>query len=202
MTSAAPQSFRQNRPPARILSYTKRPLSLPARTFERLWEHSRCLSSACIVVGAVTVTLAENFVSPLSESSPSRVSITKKKVSVAARQSVHPSERSPTLPSSSGLCVRQIGNEQQSTVGEVSQPLKVITLARRLVGLDNAVPSLPGSDSWLSKKKQKKNPELVPARLGAVKLHFRCCRNILDRVVNKHASIMSAWITVGLVTRL
>ena len=31
-----------------------------------------------------------------------------------------PSERSPTLPSSSGLCVRQIENEQQSTVGEVS----------------------------------------------------------------------------------
>ena len=46
-----------------------------------------------------------------------RVSIKKKKVSVAARQSVHPSERSPTLPSSSGLCVRQIENEQQSTIG-------------------------------------------------------------------------------------
>ena len=102
---------------------------------------------------------------------------------------VHPdrSERSPTLPSSSGLCVRQIENEQQSTVGEVSQPLKVMALARPLAGPDNAVPSLPGSDSWLSEKKQKKNPKLVPARLGAVKLHFRCCRNILD---------------VGLVTRL
>ena len=61
-----------------------------------------------------------------------------------------------------------------------------MALARRLAGPDNAVPSLPGSDSWLSKKKQK-NPKLVPARLGAVKLHFRCCRNILD---------------VGLVTRL
>ena len=36
-------------------------------------------------------------------------------------------------------------------------------------------------------KRNKKNPKLVPARLGAVKLHFRCCRNILD---------------VGLVTRL
>ena len=97
-----------------------------------------------------------------------------------------PSERSPTLPSNSGVCVRQIENEQQSTVGEVSQPLKVMALARRLAGPDNAVRSLPGSDSWLSKKKQK-NPRLVPARLGAVKLHFRCCRNILD---------------VGLVTRL
>ena len=31
----------------------KRLLSLPARTSERLWEHSCCLSSACIVVGAV-----------------------------------------------------------------------------------------------------------------------------------------------------
>ena len=49
----------------------KRSLSLPARTSECLWEHSRCLPSACIVVGAVTVTPAENFVSPLSESSPS-----------------------------------------------------------------------------------------------------------------------------------
>ena len=49
----------------------KRSLSLPARPSECLWEHSRCLSSACIVVGAVTVTPAENFVSPLSESSPS-----------------------------------------------------------------------------------------------------------------------------------
>ena len=74
---------------------------------------------------------------------------------------VHPSERSPTLPSSSGLCVRQIENEQQSivTVGEVSQPLKVMALASRLAGPDNAVPSLPGSDSWLSKKKQKKKSE-------------------------------------------
>ena len=109
------------------------------------------------------------------------------------RPLVHPSERSPTLPSSSGLCVRQIENEQQWTVGEVSQPLKVMALASRLALPDNAVPSLPGSDSWLSKKKQKKtNPELVPARLGAVKLHFRCCRNILDLVVNKHASITVA----------
>ena len=90
---------------------------------------------------------------------------------------VHPdrSERSPTLPSSSGLCVRQIENEQQSTVGEVSQRLKVMALARRPAGPDNAAPSLPGSDSWLSEKKQTKkkiNPKLVPARLGAVKLRF------------------------------
>ena len=28
------------------------------------WEHSRCLSSACIVLGAVTVTLAEIFCFP------------------------------------------------------------------------------------------------------------------------------------------
>ena len=136
----------------------------------------------------------------LSPLSPSpfllSVSIKKQKVSVAARQSVHPSERSPTLPSSSGLCVRQIENEQLSTVGEVSEPLKVMALASRRAGPDYAVSSLPGSDSWLSKKKQK-NPELVPARLGAVKLHFRCCRNILDLVLNKHASI-----TVGLATCL
>ena len=54
------------------LKVVKRLLSLPARTSERLWENSCCLSSACIVVGAVTVTPAENFVSPLSESSPPR----------------------------------------------------------------------------------------------------------------------------------
>ena len=67
--------------------------------WECLWEHSRCLSSTCIVVGAATVTPAENFVSPLSESSlsPRKHLKKKKKVSVAARQSVHPSERSPTL---------------------------------------------------------------------------------------------------------
>ena len=64
-----------------------------------------------------------------------------------------------------------------------------MALARRPAGPDNAVPSLPGSDSWLSEKKQtkKKNPKLVPARLGAVKLHFRCCRNILDVGVESRA---------------
>ena len=139
----------------------KRLLSLPARTSERLWENSCCLSSACIVVGAVTVTPAENFVSPLSESSPPRKHfffLKKKSVSPHDSLAVHPdrSERSPTLPSSSGLCVRQIENEQQSTVGGVSQPLKVMALARPLAGPDNAVPSLPGSDSWLSEKLQKK----------------------------------------------
>ena len=88
------------------------------------------------------------------------LSSAKKKKSVSPHDSlaVHPdrSERSPTLPSSSGLCVRQIENEQQSTVGEVSQRLKVMALARRPAGPDNAVPSLPGSDSWLSEKKQTK----------------------------------------------
>ena len=107
----------------------------------------------------------------------------KKKKSVSPHDSlaVHAdqSERSPTLPSSSGLCVRQIENEQQSTVGEVSQRLKVMALARRPAGPDNAVPSLPGSDSWLSEKKQTKkiNPKLVPARLGAATFlseHFGC----------------------------
>ena len=106
------------------------------------------------------MTPAENFVSPLSESSPSpRKHREKKTVSVAARQSVHPSERSPTLRSSSSrLCVRQIENEQQSAVGEVSHMLlEVMALASRLAGPGNAVLSLPGSDSWLSKKKQKEN---------------------------------------------
>ena len=61
-----------------------------------------------------------------------------------------------------------------------------MALARRLAGPDNAVPSLPGSDSWLSKKKQKIRSLFLHV-FGAVKLHFSCCQNILD---------------VGLVTRL
>ena len=64
-----------------------------------------------------------------------------------------------------------------------------MTLASGLAGPDNAVPSLPGSDNWLSKKTQK-NPSLFLHIL--VKLHFRCCRNILDLVelvINKHASV-------------
>ena len=56
-----------------------------------------------------------------------------------------------------------------------------MVLACRLAGTDNAVPSLPGSDSWLSKKKQKK----IFRSLFQVQLHFRCCRNILDLVDNK-----------------
>ena len=124
-----------------------------------LWEHSRCLSSACIDRSGCSycdasgewVCLPSLRLESESSTLLLRVSILKKKkVSVAARQSVHPSESSPTLPSSSGLCVRQIENEQQSTVGEVSQPLKVMALASRLAGPDNAGPSLPGSDSWLS----------------------------------------------------
>ena len=91
------------------------------------------------------------------------------------------------VPLDSAFDILKMNSMQQSTVGEVSQRLKVMALACRPAGPDNAAPSLPGSDSWLSEKKQKKNPKLVPARLGAVKLHFRCCRNILD---------------VGLVTRL
>ena len=60
-----------------------------------------CLSSACIVVGAVsfTVTPAENF-SPLSlRPLPLRVS-SNKKSRCRPRQSVHPSERLATFPSS------------------------------------------------------------------------------------------------------
>ena len=88
------------------------------------------------------------------------------------------------------------------------QPLKGLGItaakghgASRLAGPDNAIPSLPGSDSWLSKKKQK-NPELVPARLGAVKLHFGCCRN---KTLSEHFGSVrqqTSSITVGLVMRL
>ena len=46
---------------------------------------------------------------------------------------------------------------QQSITGEVSQLLKVMALASRLAGPDNVVPSLPGADSWLRKKKRRKN---------------------------------------------
>ena len=69
--------------------------------FKCLSGHS-CLSSACIVVGALkfTVTPAEKFVLPLSGSSISLRKHPKRKVCVTARQSDHPSECSPTLPSS------------------------------------------------------------------------------------------------------
>ena len=66
----------------------KRLLSLPARTSERLWEHSRCLSSACIVVVQL-LWRQRRILSPLSPRPLLRVSIKKKKkkkVSVAARQ--------------------------------------------------------------------------------------------------------------------
>ena len=37
-----------------------------------------------------------------------------------------------------------------------TEPLKVMAQASRLAGPDDAVPSLPGSDSWLSKRNKKK----------------------------------------------
>ena len=77
----------------------KRSLSLPASTSECLWEHSRCLSSPCIVVGAVTVMPAENFVSPLSESSPSPRKHSKKKKNQCRRTTVSSSKRTFANPS-------------------------------------------------------------------------------------------------------
>ena len=115
--------------------------------------------------------------------------VSKKKVSVAAQQSVHPSERSPTLPSSSGICVRQIemnssrpsaryhSAEGHGAIKSTGWPGQRCTKS----------PSLRQLAGWV--KRDKKNPELVPARLDAVMPHFRCCRNILDLVINKHASI-------------
>ena len=102
----------------------------------------------------------------------------------------HPSERLQPFQghsSSSRLCVRQIENEQQSTVGEVSQlrnrAAGGLALAGRLAGQDNAVPSLPGSDSWLSEKKQKKSRSSFLssniARLGGVESSY-----ILDVVTD------------------
>ena len=91
---------------------------------------------------------------------------------------------------------RQIENEQQSTVGEVSQPLKVMALASRLAGRDNAVPSLPGSDSWLSKKKEKKSGAY--SCTSWCRLHFGCCRNILP---GRQQTCFDR-LDVGFVTRL
>ena len=116
-------------PRAGLLIYAlslKRSLSLPARTSECLWEHSRCLSSACIVVGAVTVTPAR-ILSPLSPSPLLlRVSIEKKKsVSPHDSQYIQANVRQPfQVPLDSAFDRSE--NEQQSTVGEVSQPLKVM----------------------------------------------------------------------------
>ena len=86
----------------------------------------------------------------------------RKKVSVAAQLSVHPSERSPTLPTcSSGLCVRQIENEQQSTVGEVT--------AAEGHGASKST-GWPRQRCTKSPTLRQNNQELVPAPLGAVKL--------------------------------
>ena len=49
----------------------------------------------------------------------------------------------------------RLKKEQQSTVSAVSLLLEVMVLASLLPGLGNAVPILPGSDSWLSKEKKK-----------------------------------------------
>ena len=63
-----------------------------------------------------------------------------------------------------------------------------MALARPLAGPDNAVPSLPGSDSWLSEKKQKKIRSLfLHVLVQSSYILDVQCRNILD---------------VGLVSRL
>ena len=160
--------------------------------FECLWEQPGYLSSTCIVVGAVnfTVTPAENFVSPLSESSPRlRESIKKKKSFsphdsqfIQANVHIHFQVHS----SSSRLCVRQIESEQQS-VGEVSHLLEVLAPACRLAGPDNAAPSLPDSDGWLSKEK-KKFRSLFKSFTSWWRSSYILdvqCQNILDVVVNK-----------------
>ena len=93
-----------------------------------------------IVVGAVniTVTPAGYFYSPLSESSPSprkwqKTTTTKKSVSPHDTQFIRANVRQPfqVHSSSSRLGVRQIENEQQSTVGEVWQLLLVMAPASR-----------------------------------------------------------------------
>ena len=73
---------------------------------------------------------------------------------------VRPTKSFPTIPNLIGI-VNANQNEERFKMWSVmllctiSQPLKVMALASRLAGPDNAVPSLPGSDSRLSKKKQK-----------------------------------------------
>ena len=112
----------------------------------------------------------------------------KKKVSVAARQSVHSSERSPTLPSSSGLCVRQIENEQQSTVGEVSQPLKVMALAstEQVRALRSAIKtaaatgraSQPADQTKSSQIKRSKTSRAYPEYVDVAALQLTYLRNV------------------------
>ena len=82
--------------------------------------------------------------------------VTKKSVSPHDSEFIQTNVRQPfqVHSSSSGLCAQHIEIEQQVTVGEVSQLLEVMALASRLADPDNVVPSLPGSDSRLSKKKR------------------------------------------------
>ena len=140
--------------------------------FECICEHSGCLSSACIVLGAVNFTVmpAENFVSPLSLSPlPLRISIEKKK-SQCRRTTVSSSKRTFANPSwfilpplDSAFDRLKTNSSRPSVRYHSCWRFGGMALASRLARSDNAVPSLPGSDSWLSKKKQKKIPELVPS---------------------------------------
>ena len=142
------------------------------------------------VVGAVTVTPAESFVSPLSESSPSPRKALKKKKSVSPHDSqfIQANVRQPFQVTLDSAFDRLKMNSSRPSARYHSRSRswrkQVDWLAQTTL-----YPSLPGSDSWLSKKKQK-NTELVPARLGAVTLHFRCCRNILDLVDRSSTNIL------------
>ena len=123
--------------PMRFESETASFPHVPART-SCLWEHPGCLSTTCIVVGAVKLLWRQRrILSPLSLSPlPLRERIKKKKKSVSPHNSqfiqANVRQHFQVHSSSSRLCVRQIESEQQSTVGEVSQLLEVLALAGRL----------------------------------------------------------------------
>ena len=167
--------------------------SVAASTSRCLWRHS-CLSSACIIVGVMNVTLApvENCVPSLSESSPSPLE-KKKSVSPYSRQFFQKNVRPPFQGHYSSVDsafdsyrLKMISSRPSATYHTCGiEPLEVMALAGRLGGQENALPSPPGPDSLLSKKKREKNCSLFQcsniARLVGGRLHFSCCCYILDR---------------------
>ena len=106
-------------------SSCKRGLKLPLRVS---WSHFECLcrhsyfTSPCIVDAVkFNVTPTQNFVSPLWESSPRKAlkKIQCRRTTVSSSKRTFGNQSKFIFPCT--LTVRQIENEQESTVGEVSQ---------------------------------------------------------------------------------
>ena len=188
-------------------------LSLPARTLSVSGDTSVSLLHPSQWVQWIFLwrqrrILSHLFLSPL----PLHVSIKEKKkeeVSVAGRQSVHPHERSPTLPSSffplqtlrsTDWKWTAVDRQRGITDAESSRWRSWCLLINRLARTTLHEVSRAQTAGWVRRNKTKKFRSLFLrssiARLGGVKLHFRCCRYILD--LNRQQTMLH----VRLVARL